>query len=81
MKTEYVYPHQEITQGYANEPINRGLTLRDYFAGQALMGLCACQDYPLTNIGEESYKIADQMLSERRTIPFTAAQEQEDSNV
>lgn len=49
-----------------------GMTLRDYFAGQALMGLCSTTDnegiwqYGTTaNVSEVSYKISDAMLKER----------------
>ena len=44
-----------------------GMSLRDYFAGQALAGLIAC---PNTSGGEKdfarnAYKLADAMLAER----------------
>lgn len=45
-----------------------GMSLRDYFAGQALAGLLAC---PKTSGGEEAfalhaYKYADAMLAEQQ---------------
>lgn len=48
-----------------------GMTLRDWFAGQALMGLCSAQDTNGNWMGnvpraaEEAYKMADAMLAER----------------
>lgn len=47
---------------------SKGMSLRDYFAGQALAGLLAC---PRTNGGEKAfalhaYKYADAMLAERQ---------------
>ena len=47
----------------------RGMSLRDWFAGQALAGLIAC---PNTSGGEKdfarnAYKLADAMLAERET--------------
>ena len=41
-----------------------GMTLRDYFAGQAIMGLSAVIDWP-ENIAQSAYKIADAMMQER----------------
>ncbi len=48
-----------------------GMTLRDYFAAQALAGICAnmnCNPTRLPhfeNIAEDAYKMADAMLKER----------------
>jgi hypothetical protein len=47
-----------------------GMTLRDYFAGQALAGFCANKDAahntsPFT-LARGAYSIADAMLDERR---------------
>ena len=52
----------------SNEYGNLGMSLRDYFAGQALAGLLAC---PNTSGGEQAfslnaYKYADAMLAERQ---------------
>jgi hypothetical protein len=53
---------------------DHGMSLRDYFAGQALVGLLAGQhinphDYPLKRAAEisaeKSYAIADAMMKER----------------
>jgi hypothetical protein len=45
-----------------------GMTLRDYFAGQALAGICAHDDtWGLSDIGVtvQSYALADEMLKAR----------------
>ena len=55
------------------EPGHRGMSLRDWFAGQAVMGICvdARQDQsPLTKkaipaISEMAYLIADAMIAQR----------------
>ncbi len=56
------------------DSVNEGMTLRDYFAGQALTGLLASQhinphDYPLKRAAEisaeKSYAIADAMIEVR----------------
>ena len=49
-----------------------GMTLRDYFAGQALAGLASAHKENGTwtglvpNLAEQCYKIANQMLNERQ---------------
>lgn len=50
--------------------IDAGMTLRDWFAGQALAGFIACDDPVIakmscTEIAERSYKFAAAMLAER----------------
>lgn len=45
----------------------RGMSLRDYFAGQALAGMSLDHDTAGTN-AEWAYKIADAMLIQRREI-------------
>lgn len=55
-------------------PYQQEMTLRDYFAGQALMGLCAftggTEDiYPRRfndGVANECYQIADAMLEARK---------------
>ena len=43
-----------------------GMTLRDYFAGQALAGLLSRNDVPLAHIvPDNAYMIADAMLQAR----------------
>lgn len=52
-------------------PMN-GVTLRDWFAGQALAGICAHNDtWGLTDapLAKAAYQIADAMLSARKANP------------
>jgi hypothetical protein len=45
-----------------------GMTLRDWFAGQALVGICAHQDSwgcTVNEIAPQAYQLADAMLAER----------------
>jgi hypothetical protein len=44
-----------------------GMTLRDYFAGQALAGIASdyTLDIPYRHMAERAYYIADAMLAER----------------
>jgi hypothetical protein len=44
----------------------RGMTLRDWFAGQALMGkLAYCDEVRIGLVAEEAYMYADAMLAQR----------------
>ena len=49
---------------HADDKFNPGMTLRDYFAGQALAGLVT--NTYLEDLGELSYKIAEVLLIERQ---------------
>jgi len=42
----------------------QGMSLRDWFAGQALVGLLA-NDRPISHVAPDAYAIADAMLVER----------------
>ncbi len=62
------------TDYYDEKPIGLtpGMTLRDYFAAQALTGLLACyaktqtQQFPYSSdISERAYEVADAMLEAR----------------
>lgn len=57
----------EQTGQPVNGFFNAGMTLRDWFAGQALAGLCACETVSASNGGlaDAAYSIADAMISER----------------
>ena len=49
-------------------PVQKGMTLRDYFAGQAVMGLIACSTVKTLDgqlLAESSYNVADAMLEAR----------------
>jgi hypothetical protein len=68
MHNPFAFPREYRTGG------RDGMTLRDYFAGQALVGLLAARhinphDYPLKRAAEisaeKSYAIADAMLEAR----------------
>ena len=60
-------PGSKYENGIVNHP-ESGMSLRDYFAGQALVGLMARADEVLysTTIAQESYMIADAMLIARK---------------
>ena len=48
------------------DSIQDGMTLRDYFAGQALVALLSRSDFLRSNIiAENAYAYADAMLEER----------------
>ena len=53
------------------DSVNEGMTLRDWFAGQALTGLLAGRQpnntYPAEHLAETSYAMADVMLAARLT--------------
>jgi hypothetical protein len=44
---------------------NAGMSLRDWFAGQAMQGLCANGNTNAIDIARAAYIIADAMLSQR----------------
>ena len=50
--------------GLWNQTIEYGMTMRDYFAGQALAGM-AESNRPTTACAKWAYQIADAMLAER----------------
>jgi hypothetical protein len=47
-----------------------GMTLRDYFAGQALAGLCSHSNVP--GLAGAAYQIADAMLRIRKAVDRTS---------
>lgn len=47
------------------EEIKLPVSLRDYFAGQALMGIVGIDEYTTENSARISYEYADAMLKER----------------
>lgn len=58
-------PYEEIKGPNCGEMNCIYMSLRDYFAGQALAGLTNRSNDIITVIAEEAYLIADAMLKER----------------
>lgn len=56
------FPHGDPTNGG-----ELGMSLRDWFAGQALSWLCSrgTKGYPLNIIADLAYELSDAMLEER----------------
>ena len=59
-----------LAQNEQKVDINEGMTLRDYFAGQALQGMLSNTDIDFFATGyeyyaKEAYRLADAMLAER----------------
>jgi hypothetical protein len=60
----YVHDGRDLT----GEPINTGMSLRDYFAAKAMAAVIACPETPkwiYNKLSLESYRVADAMLKER----------------
>lgn len=56
------------SSGPADAVVCWGMSLRDYFAGQALIGLISCPDITLGHAGDyasRAYEYADAMLKAR----------------
>ena len=62
-----------INDGGPAFPVDRshGMTLRDWFAGQALAGLVSyvVEGATFENVAEDAYKAADAMLAAREVKP------------
>jgi hypothetical protein len=60
------FPNQSVDPEKVRSLIlyDRGMTLRDWFAGQALNGICGQQNEP-DDYAREAYAIADSMLATR----------------
>jgi hypothetical protein len=61
------FPTQELNSDIATHPMSDGMTLRDYFAGQVLMGFM--QQHALRFIPQDDanycYRVADAMMEAR----------------
>ena len=56
--------------GDPNVEFDRGMSLRDYFAGQALAGILAAQEGAYGSVdAQAAYEMADSMLAERAKVP------------
>lgn len=77
-KNPPAFPHETYNESTGNiNGLNKGMSLRDYFAGQVLMGKAIRDlmpaDYSMTGksptvgerIAEEAYQFADAMLKAR----------------
>ena len=70
MKNQSAFPHKgtlSTEDGVINIPTrSTGMSLRDYFAGQVMIGLLSAKkDVGIQALAEESYRIANFMLEER----------------
>lgn len=55
---------------HADDKFNPGMTLRDYFAGQALAGMVSREDIAKYHVGELCYAFAEELLTERQKYEF-----------
>jgi len=75
------FPGQEINQQYANEPCSHGMSLRDWFAGQALSAFLSNAQFEAYRqtldgtipddvqdlaVAQTAYHYADAMLAARK---------------
>lgn len=59
----------ENPKAFPTGNFNKGMTLRDYFAGQALAGILARTSYTEKDASRIAYVMASAMLVEREGIP------------
>ena len=67
MTIEFAFPH---TTEHLHQPVTAGMTLRDYFAAKALMGMMASRNPTSPRFQPEDdaayvYAVADAMLKAR----------------
>jgi hypothetical protein len=64
MKDEAAFPHP----GTQHRVPSQGMTLRDYFAGQALAGYMASDERPSmwAGVAQDCYRVADAMIAARK---------------
>lgn len=64
----YPFQHKNPTSGLTTE--SDGMDLRDYFAGQALLGLLASDVRDtMDSFAIRSYVLADLMMKQRKDVP------------
>jgi hypothetical protein len=76
LNNPHAFPFQSVTlSGEPNSP-ELGMTLRDWFAGQALAGVCSAiiggympNDEECTEAASGAFRIADAMLAARKALP------------
>ena len=67
-ETTYEPRWDGASEMYANVRSYGGMTLRDWFAGQALYGLFSCiSQAPNEVIARQAYAMADAMIAERKS--------------
>ena len=59
------FPNDTAYRDERGTLIGGGMTLRDYFAGQALAGMLADGSYSFNGAAQDAYAFADAMLAER----------------
>ena len=59
------FPHGDLKMpGFAIIPADGGMSLRDYFAAKAMVGMLG-DEWDYDCIPDEAYKIADKMIKQR----------------
>tara|TARA_R110000796_G_scaffold16843_2_gene52288 strand:- start:366 stop:599 length:234 start_codon:yes stop_codon:yes gene_type:complete len=65
-RDNYVYPGKRFTKSGYGIGAGQGMSLRDYFAGQAMVGLAQDESLTTERTGELAYQLADAMLKTRK---------------
>lgn len=71
---QYAFPGDRYTQGGVKSGHGQGMTLRDWFAGQAMQGLWSAfnrdwhnpNNYQIDVVARNAYLVADAMLEARK---------------
>jgi hypothetical protein len=63
----YVYPGKRFTKSGHICGVGQGMSLRDHFAGQVMVGLAQDESLTPERTGELAYQFADAMLRARKT--------------